>query len=104
MEVGAQNIDSGHVLIGNDDTLWIRVFIEFTTDFQTCIGGGCADQIDDDAVADEWFGTPIHADEREQTVLDLIPFAGARRQMVNIDLHTEFIGEFLQLVLPQSHA
>jgi hypothetical protein len=54
-----------------------------------------ADQIDDDAVADEWFGPPIHAGEREHAVLDLIPFAGARRQMVNIDLNAEFIGEFL---------
>jgi hypothetical protein len=51
-----------------------------------------ADQINDNAVADEWFGPP---GGREHTVLDLIPFAGARRQMVNIDLNAEFTGEFL---------
>jgi hypothetical protein len=55
-------------LIGNDDTLWIRFFIEFTPNCQTGIGGGCADQIHDDAVADECFCPSIHADEREQTV------------------------------------
>jgi hypothetical protein len=42
-------------------------------------------------------------DEREQTVLDLVPFARSRRKVMNLDRYAEFIGEFLQLAFPKTH-
>ena len=41
---------------------------------------------------------------REQPVLDLVPFAGSRRQVVNLDRDIEFIGEPLQFKFPQPQA
>ena len=40
---------------------------------------GCGDELDNCAVAAERLAPPVYRDEREQPVLDLVPFAGARR-------------------------
>src|ERR1019366_4708781 len=53
---------------------------------------------------DQGFGGPILSDEREQAMLDLVPFARSRREVMNLDRYVEFIGEFLQLAFPQTHA
>ena len=37
-------------------------------------------------------------------MLDLVPFAGARRQLADADGKAELIGQFLQFQLPQPHA
>src|SRR5215207_11247372 len=37
-------------------------------------------------------------------MLDLVPFAGSWRQVVNLDRDIEFIGEPLQVKFPQTHA
>ena len=78
----------------------IEVGVEFAADRQAGVGRGGADQIDDDAIADQRLGTPVHADEREQAMLDLVPFAGAGWQMMDSDLNAEFVGQSLQLALP----
>src|SRR5271165_258399 len=39
-----------------------------------------------DAIADEWLGAPVVADEGEEAVLDLVPLAGARRQVADRDV------------------
>ena len=36
----------------------------------------------------------------EQAVLNLVPLAGARREMADVDAQTRLIGELLQSVLP----
>jgi hypothetical protein len=48
--------------------------------------------------------TPVPREEGEQAVLDLIPLAGSRREMADRDLQPGFVGQFLQLPLPQPHA
>ena len=63
-------------------------------------GGGGGDQIDDDAIADERFGAPVAADEREQAVLDLIPLAGARGKVADRDVDADLVGQALQFALP----
>src|SRR3981189_1750073 len=103
MEVGAADVDCVHVLVGNGDAFGIKVGIELAADGQASVGCGGADQIDDDAVADQRLSTPVHGDEREQAVLDLVPLAGAGRQMVDGDLDAELVGQCLQLALPQPH-
>ena len=44
---------------------------------QTGAGCGRGDQLNDGLVADQRFGTPVLANEREQAVLNLVPLAGA---------------------------
>jgi hypothetical protein len=64
---------------------------------------GCrrGNQLNDGLVADERFGPPVLADEGEEAVLDFVPLAGARRQMVDVDPKPDLVGQLLQFPLPQ---
>ena len=57
------------------------------------LGLGGSDQIDDDTVADQRRGLPVHRDEREQPMLDLVPFARPRRQVVHDNVDAKFEGK-----------
>src|SRR5207342_3213174 len=56
---------------------------------------------DDGLIADERPPAPVLRDEREQAMLNLVPFAGAGREMTNRDEDAELVGQGLQLALPQ---
>ena len=58
---------------------------------------------DDYLVADQRLPPPVHADEREQAVLDLVPLAGARREMADGDFHPKLIRQLLQFHLPKAY-
>src|SRR5271165_5575161 len=98
------NVEVSHVLVRDDDTLGIGFVVELALDGQAGSGRRGADQFDDDAIAEQRFGPPVLGNEREQAVLDLVPFAGSRREMMDFDGYSEFIGEALQFKFPQSHA
>ena len=61
------------------------------------------DQLDDHAIADERLGAPVLADEGEEAVLDLVPLAGAGRQVADHDVEAEFVGQLLEFAFPQPH-
>jgi len=44
------------------------------------------------------------ADEREETMFDFVPFAGARRQVMDRDAQAGLIGQGLEFPLPQAQA
>lgn len=46
---------------------------------------------------------PVHGDEREQTMLNLVPLAGVRREVADLNLQARLLGEPTQLKLPQVH-
>jgi hypothetical protein len=50
-------------------------------------GFGCrrGDQLNDRAIAAQRFASPVDRDEREETVLDLVPFTGAGWQVTHRD-------------------
>ncbi|SAL21509.1 hypothetical protein AWB68_00825 [Caballeronia choica] len=54
--------------------------------------------------ADQRASSPVGGDVAEHAVLDLVPFAGARRKMTDLYLHLQFIGQVLQLPVPQAHS
>src|SRR5450631_3255439 len=87
VEFGADDVQRRHLLIRDDDALGIEIGVEFATHRQAGISRGRADQIDNDTIADQGLGSPIHADEREQTMLDLVPLAGARWQVMDGDVN-----------------
>jgi hypothetical protein len=58
------------------------------------------DEIDDDLVADQWLATPVLTDVGEQAMFNLVPFAGARREVTDRDLESCFVGELLQFPFP----
>src|SRR6185437_8651448 len=104
MEGMANDVERGHVLIGDFDSGGIEVFVEFATDGQTGCRGGRADEFDDGAVIDERPSAPVPRDEREEAVLDLVPFAGAGRKMEDGDGQSQLVGELLQFGLPEADA
>ena len=68
------------------------------------VGRGGGDQLDDDLVADQRLAAPVLGDEGEQAVLDLVPFAGAGREVADGHGQAGLVGEALQLELPQPDA
>jgi hypothetical protein len=74
VEIRALNVEVSHVLVRHDDSLRIGFVVEFASNRQAGSGGRGADQFDDDAIAEQRFGPPILGDEREQAMLDLVPF------------------------------
>ena len=63
----------------------IGVVIDLASHLQAGLGGRGGDQLDDDLMADERFAAPVSGDEREQAMLDLVPLAGAGRQVADRD-------------------
>lgn len=95
VELVADQGELGHFLVSHGDTFRIGRGVELALNGEAGRGGRSADQIDDDAIADQRFGTPVHADEREQPVFDLVPFASSRWQVVDVDVDAEFVGQTL---------
>ena len=79
----------------------IQIGIDAAFDVQACPGCRARDRLDDGATADQRLSPPVLRDERELTVFDLVPFAGAQGQVANRDRQTEFVGEISQFPLPQ---
>ena len=104
MEVGAGDIDGRHFCVGYDDAFAIAVVVELAVHGQTGAGCGRGDQLNDGLVADQRFGTPVLANEREQAVLNLVPLAGAGWEVTNDDVEPDLVREPLQFALPQAHA
>src|SRR5438132_14404792 len=80
VELGAFDVDSGHVGIGYDNAAGVLAGVEFAAHGEAGFGGRGRDQLDNHAIADEWLGAPVLADEGEEAVLDFVPLAGAGRQ------------------------
>ena len=80
------------------------MLVELGVDVEAGAGAGGGDQADDDLVADERFAAPVLADEREEAMLDLVPLAGAGREVADGDRQPALVGEPLQLGLPQTGA
>src|SRR5712691_13548929 len=97
------DVEGGHLSVGDGDAFRIEVVVDLAEPGEAGLGGGRRDQIDDDAIADERAGAPVLADEGEEAVLDLVPLAGARRQVVDGDVEADLVGEPLQLAFPQAH-
>src|SRR5216683_5885860 len=103
VELGTFEVDGGDLGIRYDNALGILAGVEFTAHSEAGFGGGGRDYIDDHAIADEWLGAPVLADEGEEAVLDFVPLAGAGRQVADHDVEAELVGQLLQFAFPQPH-
>src|SRR4051812_25003413 len=100
MKFGWHDVELGHLGVGDFDAFVVGVLIEPALDGQTLLSRGAGNQLDDDLMGQQRFATPVLGDEGEQTMLDAVPFAGARRQMRNGYGQGCLIGQCLQLGLP----
>src|SRR4030042_2091182 len=100
--VGDQS-DTPHLLIADGDLLGIMLRVEHATNLQAGRRARVRDQVDDRGMGQQRPTPPALADEREQAMLDLIPLAGPRRQMTDMDGQARLAGEIVQPPLPTTH-
>src|SRR5450759_1200991 len=104
MELFSPKLEFSHLLIGHLESGLVDVGIDFAFPRESCLCGGCGDQVDDDLMTDQRLAAPVLTDEREETVLDLVPFAGARRKVTDRDLQPGFVSQLLQFPFPEPHS
>ena len=72
-------IHERELLVGDSASFGVGTIIEPAANYQAGRGLGGSDQIHDNLVSDEGLAAPVLRDEREQSVLDLVPFASSGR-------------------------
>jgi hypothetical protein len=100
----AGDIDRGHFGVGDFDPGRIEAFVQFAANGEASGRGGRGDQFDNGAIIDERSPPPVARDEREEALFDLVPFAGAGRQVQDDDGQGQFVGKLLQFDLPKADA
>ena len=103
MERVRREVDGSQLSIGDLEAFGILVFIELGTHLEAGIGCGRCDQLDNGAIAAQRLTSPVDGDEGEKAVLDLVPLAGAGRQMADRDGKLQLVGQLLKLDFPQAH-
>ena len=83
MERHLDQVDHFQFIIADTNAFGVEVRIQFGADGQAVLGGGGADEITDDLMADQWLPPPVHADVAEHAVFDLVPFARTRREVAD---------------------
>ena len=81
--------------VGDFDTFGIFVFVKFGAHLEAGVGSRGCDQLDYRAIAAQGLAAPVDGDERKQAMLDLVPLAGARRQVTHGNRNAEFVGQLL---------
>ena len=80
----------------------VDAIIDFGMDLQTLGGSRSGDEVDDHLEADERLAPPVLTDEAEEPMLDLVPLAGAGREVTYGDPQAGFVGQLLEFNFPQS--
>src|SRR6266850_2490778 len=87
VKLGVLEIQRIEFRIGYFDPGWIFSRVQLGANAQTGTGFRVRDQVNNDLVTDQRAGAPVLGDVAEHTMLDLVPFAGAWREMA--DMHRE---------------
>ena len=104
MELVALDGQFREFLVGHFDPRRIVALVELRLDAQSLGGRGVADQVDHDLAADQRSTTPVLGDVAKHPMLDLVPLAGAGREVTDLDDHPQVVGQFLQLDAPETNA
>jgi hypothetical protein len=96
-------VESAHLLVRNPELRRILLLIEVAVDLEPGLGSRAGDEIHDGGMSEQRLTLPALADEREQSVLDLVPFAGSRRKMTDGDAQSRSVGQLLKLPLPKAY-
>src|SRR5437588_7767935 len=95
-------IESSKFLVSHLEANWIAVAILECRDSQPLLSAGMRNQFEDDLQGGEWFGPPVNGNEGKESMLNLVPLAGRRWIMRDRDRELFFIGQILELFLPQA--
>src|SRR4051812_12934859 len=100
MEIGRLEVHGGELSVGHLDAGGVRAGVEGRADREAGAGGGAPDELDDDFATDEWSSAPVFGDVAEHPVFDLVPLAGAGREVADADPQAGLVSESLELGLP----
>src|SRR5262249_61106528 len=93
-----------HLQITPCHLCWVGSEVTLIVDSEPPFGGGLTDQFDHHFMTCKWAPAPVHADVREEAVLDLVPLARTWRQVADRDVQTGLGGQAAQFVFPQPHS
>ena len=100
MPVVGLDVDRLELLLGDLLPEGVLPLVESCANDESSAVGGIRDQVHDRLVGAQRPTAPVDRDEREQTVLDLVPLARSGREVAHADSDVEFVGKPLQLILP----
>ena len=92
MKLVAADLNPGKLFVRNFDAGLVDFGIQLSVNLETCFGSGRRDEVDDCLKTAQRLPTPVLRDVRKQPMFDLVPFAGARREMTHRDAESSFIG------------
>lgn len=88
VEIITLQVDFRPLFVGDLAADGIPPAIQSAGDFQTCRRGRFRDQVHHGGIVGQRLPSPVRADEREEPMLNLVPFAGTRRKMADRDGET----------------
>src|SRR5688572_16384844 len=104
VECVALDVQFAHLLLRH--LLAGRIFslIERGVNDETCTCRCVSNEAHDDLEGAQRFAPPVHRDEGEHAMLDLVPLARARREVPDMDGEIEPVGKVLKLRLPRARS
>jgi hypothetical protein len=95
-------IELFHVSLGDLDPGGIATLVKRRLHGEPFASRRSGDEFNDGFIGGERPPSPVLADEREEAVLDLVPFAGPWRKVAHVHVDVVPVGETLKLNLPES--
>ncbi len=95
MEVVALKVELFHLNVWDLDSRGIGPVVNLGVDLQPFVCRGSGNQADDYLQTGERLPSPVLADEGEQAMFNLVPFAGSGRKVAHRDGEPRLVGEFL---------
>ena len=102
MKWGTLEIHCGEFTVGDFDPSRVGSLIQLGLEFEAGLGGCVGDQVDYDLVAHQWSTAPVLSNVTEHAMLDLVPLAGARRKMTDMNRHAQIDGHFMERDFPHA--
>src|SRR6266568_2091042 len=89
------DVETRHLLLGDLDALLVVSEVKIGVDAQTVRGCCVRYEINNDIQVREWSAPPVSRDVAEQAVLNLVPLAGSRWKVVDMNHQASFVCEIL---------
>lgn len=91
MKLTPMEFDLCERVVGDFDFGWILIYVDCSFNYEATFCCRTRDEVDDSLMADQWFATPVLADETEKTIFELVPLACSRWKVTNCEFQAKFI-------------
>jgi len=95
MKLGLNYVDTRKFFITDDNSSLVTTPINRGAHRQTRFGRCVSNEVNNHFVGGQWTTAPVLADEAEQTMFDLVPFAGPRGKMTDLQAQAQVVGQLL---------